>query len=360
MATTKSNFLQLLAHLWNDYLSQEKHFILVVCGSATSWITQKIINDTGGFHNRVTLPIHLKPFTLKETKQFLQSKNIRYTNTGIAQLYMAIGGLPYYLEQVKKGESPTKAIERLCFSNTGVLKYEYDNLYKALFNAYENYEAIIAALALAHGGLTREELIKKSKVSAGGPFTRTINDLIISDFVIETIPFGKKKRGTVYRLIDEFSLFYHRFIKGNEKKDKSIWPIIASSQRYKIWQGFAFETLCLKHVEEIKNALGIKNVYTETASFAYKGTKARQGFQIDLLIDRKDAAINLCECKFYESNVEITKKYAENVKYRKVAFEKETGTKKMLINTFISNENFIENEHSHDVVDAFINIEQLM
>ena len=169
MATTKSNFLQLLAHLWNDYLSQEKHFILVVCGSATSWITQKIINDTGGFHNRVTLPIHLKPFTLKETKQFLQSKNIRYTNTGIAQLYMAIGGLPYYLEQVKKGESPTKAIERLCFSNTGVLKYEYDNLYKALFNAYENYEAIIAALALAHGGLTREELIKKSKVSAGGP-----------------------------------------------------------------------------------------------------------------------------------------------------------------------------------------------
>ena len=113
-------------------------------------------------------------------------------------------------------------------------------------------------------------------------------------------------------------------------------------------------------MEEIKNALGIKNVYTETASFAYKGTKARQGFQIDLLIDRKDAAINLCECKFYESNVEITKKYAEDVKYRKVAFEKETGTKKMLINTFISNGNFIENEHSHDVVDAFINIEQLM
>ncbi|MBI3521445.1 MAG: AAA family ATPase [Bacteroidetes bacterium] len=360
MVTAKSNFLQLLAHLWNDYLSQEKHFILVVCGSATSWITQKIINDKGGFHNRVTIPIHLKPFTLAETRQFLESKSINYTSTGIAQVYMTIGGLPYYLEQLKRSESPVKAIERLCFSDTGVLKYEYNNLYKALFTGHENHEAIVEALAMAHGGLTREELIKKSKVAAGGPFTRAINDLIVSDFVIETIPFGKIKRGMVYRLLDEFSVFYHRFMKGNEKKESSIWPIIANSQRYKIWQGFAFETLCMKHVTEIKSILGIKNVYSETAHFASKGTKNKPGFQIDLLIDRKDAAINLCECKFYEDHFEITKSYAQHIKHRTAEFRKTSGTKKMLINTFITNEQLIENEYSNEVVDNSITVEQMM
>jgi uncharacterized protein len=360
IATAKSGFIQLLAHLWNDYLSQEKHFILVVCGSATSWITQKIINDKGGFHNRVNLPIHLKPFTLAETKLFLKSKNISFTDTGIAEIYMILGGLPYYLEQIKKGESPSKAIERICFSETGILKSEYNNLYKALFTNWENHEAIVAILAQSHNGLTRESIIQKSKISAGGPFTRAMSDLVLTGFVEESNPFGKKKRGSIYRLVDEFSVFYHHFIKGNEKKDSSVWQIISNSQKYKIWRGYAFETLCMKHINEIKNALGIRNVYTETFSFTKKGTATTGGFQIDLIIDRKDAAINLCECKFYESNFEITKKYAQEIKQRKTAFQEETKTKKMIINTFIANENIIENEHSLEVVDFFINASELM
>ena len=360
MATAKSGFIQLLAHLWNDYLSKEKHFILVVCGSATSWITQKIINDKGGFHNRVTLPLHLKPFTLAETKQFLDFKKMSFTNTGIATIYMTLGGLPYYLEQIKRGESPTKAIERLCFSETGILKNEYNNLYKALFNNWENHEAIVATLAMAHNGLNRENLIKKSKISAGGPFTRTMSDLVLTGFVSETIPFGKLNRGKVYRLVDEFSVFYHRFMKGNERKNKEVWETISNSQAYKIWKGFAFETLCMKHIAEIKTALGIKNVYTETSSFTKIGTKTQDGFQVDLVIDRKDATINICECKFYESNFEITKNYAQQIKMRKTSFREITGTKKMIVNTFISNENIIQNEHSLEVVDAFFNVGELM
>ncbi len=360
MATAKSGFIQQLAHLWNDYLSMEKHFILVVCGSATSWITQKIINDKGGFHNRVTLPLHLKPFTLSETKKFLESKNLSFTNTGIAEIYMTFGGLPYYLEQIKKGESPMKVIERLCFSETGILKYEYNNLYKALFNNWENHEAVVATLALAHNGLTQDKLLLKSKIAKGGPFTRTINDLVLTGFVTETVPFGMKNRGKVYRLVDEFSVFYHRFMKGNEKKNKDIWQTISNSQQYKIWKGFAFETLCMKHVNEIKTALGIKNVYTETSSITKIGTATQNGFQVDLVIDRKDATINICECKFYESNFEITKKYAQEIKMRKTSFREITGTKKMIVNTFISNENIIQNEHSLEVVDAYLNVGELM
>ncbi len=360
ISNAKSGFIQLLAHLWNDYLSQEKHFVLVVCGSATSWITQKIINDKGGFHNRVNIPIHLQPFTLAETKQFLKSKNIQFTTTGIAEIYMTFGGLPYYLEQLTKGESPTKAIERLCFEETGILKYEYNNLYKALFENWENHEAIVAVLALSHKGLTREEIIQKAKISAGGNFTRTINDLVVTGFVVEYTPFGKKKRGSIYKLIDEFSVFYHRFMKGNEKKDASIWQTIAASQRYKIWKGYAFETLCLKHINEIKKALGIQNVYTETSSFSRIGAEENNGFQIDLIIDRKDATINLCECKFYESNFEISKKYAQEIKLRKVGFIETSKTKKMILNTFIANEEIIENEYSLEVVDNFINVSELM
>jgi hypothetical protein len=360
MTTSKSGFIQLLAHLWNDYLSQEKHFILVVCGSATSWITNKIINDKGGFHNRINLPIHLKPFSLAETKAFLERKKISFSPSGIAELHMVLGGLPYYLEQIKRGESVSKAIERICFSETGTLKYEYQNLYKALFTNWENHEAVVACLAAAHQGLSREQLVTKSKIKAGGPFTRAMKDLVLTGFVEEIIPFGKRKRGTHYRLMDEFSVFYHRFMKGNEKKDASIWQQISQSQSYKIWRGFAFETLCMKHISEIKSAMGIKNVYTEVSSFSKIGTTAESGFQLDLIIDRKDQAINLCECKFYESNFEITKKYAQEIKLRKSRFKAETNTKKMLLNTFISNEDLVENEHSLEVVDVFIHLIELM
>lgn len=360
IVTPKSGFVQLLAHLWNDYLSQEKHFILVVCGSATSWITHNIVNDKGGFHNRISIPIHLKPFTLAETNEFLKSKNLNFTPSGISEIYMIFGGLPYYLEQMQRGESVAKAIERICFSETGILKYEYNNLYKALFTNWENHEAIVACLAKSHYGLTREAIIEKSKVTAGGPYTRAMNDLILTGFVEEFQPFGKKKRGSVYRLVDEFSVFYHQFMKGNEKKDASVWQIISNSQKYKIWRGYAFETLCIKHVNEIKNALGIKNVYTETSSFSKKGANNTNGFQLDLIIDRKDATINLCECKFYESNFSITKKYAQEIKQRKTAFAEETTTKKMLVNTFIANEDLLENEHSLEVVDVFINVKELM
>jgi hypothetical protein len=357
MSTAKSGFIQLLAHLWNDYLSQEKHFILVVCGSSTSWITTKIINDKGGFHNRVTIPIHLKPFTLAETKQFLESRHIEFTDSGIAEIYMCLGGLPYYLEQIEKGESPTKAIERICFSQNGILKREYENLYKALFENWEYHEAIVQALAQSQKGLTRNEIVEKSKVRAGGNLNRVMNDLILSDFVSAYHPFGSKKRESLYKLTDEFSSFYHRFMKDNEQKDSEIWTIISQSQSFKIWRGLAFENLCLKHIKEIKNALGIKNVYTETTGF-FKNID--EGIQIDLIIDRKDATINLCECKFYESNFEITKAYADELKNRKIAFRTATKTKKMLLTTFITNESIKENAYSLETIDVVVELSDLM
>lgn len=361
VATKRSGFVQLLAHLWNDYLSKEKHFILVVCGSATSWIAKKIVNDKGGFHNRLDQTIKLKPFTLKETKAFLESKKIRLTDQAIAELYMVTGGIPYYLEQVKKGESVNQTIARLCFDENGVLNNEYDNLYKALFEHPENHEAIVAALATAQGGLTRKQIISKSKVKEGGPYTRAMDDLLISGFVEEVLPYGRAKRGALYRLLDEYSIFYHKFIVKNKKKGKAIWATLHQSQQYKIWTGYAFENLCQRHIAEIKNALGISGIYTEHYSFNTKADDhTKSGHQIDLIIDRKDDSINLCECKFYNTEFAISKEYASKLRNRKQEFIESTKTKKTVFNTLITNYGAVKNKYYLEVVDTDLTVSDLM
>lgn len=361
IATKRSGFVQLLAHLWNDYLSKEKHFILVVCGSATSWIARKIVNDKGGFHNRLDVAIKLNPFTLKETKDFLEHKKIRLTDQTIAELYMVMGGIPYYLEQVKKGESVNQAIARLCFDETGILKNEYDNLYKALFEHPENHEAIVAALATSHNGLTRKEIISKSKVKEGGPYTRAMDDLLISGFVEEIVPYGRNKRGALYRLLDEYSVFYHKFIVKNKKKGAAIWTALHQSQQYKIWTGYAFENLCQRHIPEIKNALGIAGIYTEHYSYTKQGSDSiGAGYQIDLIIDRKDESINLCECKFYNAEFVISKEYASKLRNRKQEFIESTKTKKTVFNTLITSYGAVRNEHYLDVIDVDLTVSDLM
>lgn len=352
MVTAKSNMLQHLAHFWNDYLSKKPNFILVVCGSASSWLATHVINDIGGLHNRVTDHIHLMPFTLNETKAFLAQKDIKLSHQEIAKIYMTFGGVPYYLEQIRKGENSTTAIERICFSNEGMLKNEYSNLYKALFRNPESHEAIVETLAKKSSGLTRREIIKQSKVSAGGAYDRTMNDLVVSGFVTEFTPFGRKKRGVIYRLNDEFSIFYHRFMKDNKKYSKGMWSQLANSQAYKIWTGYAFENMCAKHPDEIKNALGISGVFTEISSFRVEGTKDVSGFQIDLVLDRKDDVIHLFEIKYYAASFQVDKNYAQNLNERKQRFIEHTGTKKQVFTSFITNYGVKENAYSTEVVDS--------
>lgn len=359
--TARSGFVQLLAHFWNDYLSKESHFILVICGSATSWITQKIINDTGGLHNRVTEIIHLRAFSLSETRDFLNQKRLRLSNQEIAKIYMTLGGIPFYLESLQRGESFAAAIERICFSPQGLLYNEYNNLYQSLFKNPEIHEAIVKALATHQYGLSHQAILQKIGLqSPTGSYHRAIEELQVSDFIEETIPFGKKKRGATFRLVDEYSIFYHRFVKPNQKYVSGIWLQLSASQSFKIWAGYAFEALCHKHIEAIKKALGIGAVFTKISSLSVKGTDDEAGFQIDLLIDRKDDTINLCEIKFYSGPFTITKAYARQLLVKRQRFLEYTKTKKQVFLTFISNYGLVENGHSRDVVDVELVLEDLM
>lgn len=359
IATKRSGFLQILAHLWNDFLSKENHFVLVVCGSSTSWLNEQIVNNKGGLHNRLTDIINLKPFTLTETKAFFISKNIQLTLQEIAKIYMAFGGVPYYLEQVRKGENATTTIARNCFSDEGLLKNEYQNLYKALFDNAHLHEALVATLATSNTGLTRSEILKKTSLKDGGTLTRTINDLLLTGFISEFIPFGKAKRGVRYKLTDEYSIFYLRFIKPNKKITQSAWQHIASSQTYKIWMGYAFENLCFKHADNIKKSLGISGVNTQLSSLYVSRNKEQTGFQIDMLIDRADNTINLCEMKFYDTPYQLTRKKADDLLKKKYLFKIFTKTRKQLFITLVSNHQLISNAYSQEVIDSVVSLERL-
>jgi hypothetical protein len=361
IATPKSGFVQMLAHLWNDYLAKEPHFILVICGSATSWISHKIINDPGGLHNRVTENIHLYPFTFSETVAFLKSRGLQFTLQDVAKIYMTLGGIPFYLENLRRGESFAVAIERICFAPTGILYNEYSNLFQALFNNFQLHEQIVGALATRQYGMFHADILRQLGMSKPtGSYHRAIEELLVSDFIQETTPYGKKRRGSTFRLIDEFSIFYHRFIRPNRKYSPGIWQQLAESQAYKIWAGYAFETLCLKHLPAIKRALGIAAVYTEVYSFQLPASPENSGWQVDLVIDRKDNCINLCEVKFHSGSYSLTKEAYRHFLELRQQFIDHTGTTKQVFLTFITNHGLAPNAYSEEIADAEVRLEQLL
>jgi uncharacterized protein len=354
----KSNFLEELGYWWNDWASKQ-NLVVVVCGSAAAWMLKKLINHKGGLHNRVTRKINLKPFTLAETKLYLESLNTYWDDYQIIQFYMSVGGIPTYLQEAKQGETPTQAIDRAFFTKDGSLRYEFTNLYAALFDNYHNHIAIIKILAGKWRGMTRQELIAQSKFSDGGGLSKILEELEASSFIMQMPSFQKKTKDFVYRLTDEYSLFYLKFIEGKTIMGKNIWLKQSLEDTYKIWSGYAFENVCLKHADAIKMALGISGIYTETSSYYHKGNEESEGFQLDMLIDRADRAINLCEIKFYNDDFPMTDEFATQLRQRRELFRSLTKTKKALFNTLITTYGVKHSKSSRGQTDNVITMDKL-
>ena len=352
----KSGFLLAFEYFWNDW-AVDQNIIVVLCGSSSSWMIKNVLNNKAGLHNRITKYINLAPFTLKKTKELLSNKNIRMPNYEITQLYMALGGVPYYLNEVRGSESAIQNIDRILFSEKSSLKHEFQNLYRALFDNYENYELIVKALSTKRKGLTREEILNATPLSNGGGLTRMLKELEESSFVKSFLPFGKEKKEMLYRLVDEYSVFYFQFHP--EKNLAGSFIKLSNSSKYKSWAGFAFESLCIKHILKLKEALGISGVFTKESSYYFKGNKKEAGFQIDLLIDRNDNAINICEMKFYGSEYELPKKEADALRRRREFFREKSKTRKHLINTLITTYGFKHTETSVGIVDKVITMDKL-
>ena len=359
LAVPKSNFLDYLGHFWNEWAYKQQNLVIVLCGSASSWIIQKVINDKGGLHNRITRYLHLKPFTLKETEIFLQSRNCKFTQYQIVQIYMAFGGVPLYLEAIKRGKSAVQNINDICFSETGLLKNEFNRLYAALFDNAADHIAIIKALASKKTGLTRTEIIALSKVPNGSSASKVLEELEQSDFIMAFHPFKKKKKDKIYRLIDEYSLFFLKFIEDSAYEGAGTFLQLSSKQKYKIWCGYAYEGICMKHVPQIKKALGIAGVYSTTHSYFRAPSKTEEGIQIDMLIDRADRVINLFEIKFYDTEFSFTKVFASKIEEHLKLFKRLSKTRNQIEPVIMTTFGLKHNNHSIGLVDNILTLEDL-
>lgn len=332
--TDGSDFIQALEHFWNSWASARDDIILIVCGSAASWMINNLINNHGGLHNRVTERIHLHPFNLKEAEALLKLKNPAIDRYQVIQLYMVMGGIPFYLNSIKGNESATQNIDRLCFSQTGLLRLEFNNLYLALFKNAERHIKIVRALATKAKGLTRNELIKATKLSNGGGTTKILEALEQSGFIRKYTPFQKRKKSSIYQLIDFYTLFYLRFIEPSSPIDENNWLNAIDHPQYRTWSGYAYEQICFYHIQSIKKALGIGGV--QTSIYSWRSNQKEDNVQIDLIIDRRDRVINICEIKFSLDTYSITKEYATKLRHKLSVFRAETGTKSAVWLTFIS------------------------
>ena len=343
----KSGFLSAFEYFWNTYASSKKEIFLVICGSATSWMMNKIIRNRGGLHNRVTRQIFLQPFTLNETEQFLKSKKIVMPRFQIAECYMVMGGIPYYLEQLEKCYSLAQNIDNLFFNKNGVLRDEFSKIYSSLFKSPEKYMQIIEILAQKRKGLLREEIVKCSKIPDGGGLTAILKELELCGFIAINNNFFTSKNNKLYQLTDFYSLFYINFVKNRKITDTHFWTNAVNTPGQNAWAGFSFELLCQSHINQIRRKLGISGVTTYTSS--WRSRKEKDGVQIDFIIDRNDHVINVCEMKFSRKEFEITKEYDKNLRNKVWTFAEETHTKKAIHTTMITTYGVKHNEYRGNI-----------
>jgi len=345
--TQRSGFFSALDYFWNSFASDKPALMLIACGSAASWMVNKLIKDTGGLHNRVTRRILLMPFSLAETKRYLESNGLRLSPYQVIETFMALGGVPFYLSLLRKSKSPTQNINDLCFKSGGDLTSEFDVLYTSLFKKAKRHMQVVEALAVKNKGLTRNEIAQLSGLPNGGTLTDILDELELSGFIRSYAPFGRKTRGSLYQLVDFFTLFYFNFMKNLKANDDEFWIHVQGSGMQNAWSGYAFEQVCQWHIRQIKDALGIAGILTSVSS--WRSEKSDPGAQIDLVIDRSDGTINLCEIKYVSSEYVISRDYDRKLRNKVAAFERETKTRKALHTTFITVYGLAQNEYANNV-----------
>ena len=351
IATHRSGCLRELEHFWNAWCSGRDDIVVVVCGSAASWMLAKIVNARGGLHGRLTQTIRLLPLTLPETREFFDDRKIRFTDRELMELYMVFGGVPHYLDHVVRGRSVAQQVDRICLHKDGALAGEFGRLFASLFADDSKYVEVVRALAKKRQGLSRNDLLSIVQLPSGGGASTVLDNLAEGGFITATIPFGRATRDRFYRLTDELSLFHLSWL---DKRAPGSWQMVRNTPRWRAWVGLAFESLCLKHVGAIERALGIAGVRTESSAWLAADA------QIDLLIDRADDVISLCEVKFTDGPYAITKKYAAELRNKIEAFRRHTGTNKALHLVFITSYGLVQNAYSEELVDQTITMDALV
>lgn len=350
--TEESNFVAAFEQFWNGWASAEGDILLIACGSATSWMTNKLLANQGGLFNRCGTRLFVRPFTLKETEEYLLSKEIEWTRYDIAECYMIMGGFPFYLKQLSPKWTYTQNIDNVFFKEKGLLWDEFSHLYDTFFKQPENHIAVVEALSKKRMGLTRNEIIKATKLHDNGNLTTILDNLTNNEFIRPYNYFGKKKQDTIYQLTDFYSMFYFSYIKDNYSRDPHYWTNHMDDPSRRSWAGYTFEQLCLYHLDQVKQAIGISAVQCEVSAWFHKsaeGEERKRGAQIDLLIDRRDRVINVCEMKFSINEFTINKDYEAVLRNKMETFREESKTQKALQLTMITTYGVKKNMYSSRV-----------
>lgn len=343
--TPRSGFMTAFEGFWNNWCCHRKNVMVIVCGSASSWIRDKLINNHGGLYGRVTYEIQLSPFTLKECEEYLKSIDVILSRYETAQSYMILGGIPYYLGYFESGNSFAQNIDKLFFTGKAKLSDEFDRLFDSTFESPEFIKSIVRVLYTRNAGFTRKELIERLGISDGSRLTESLRALIAGDFIVRYVPFGFNKNEGHYKLVDPFCLFWLHFMNQQYDESENYWLTKQDSPAVIAWRGYAYEQLCFNHINQIKNALGISGVYTKQSAWSKRSDDA-EGAQIDLLIERNDNVLNSCEIKFTGKEFKVDKDYYMVLMRRRSLLSEKVSRKVSVHNTLITTFGLIRNEYS--------------
>ena len=350
MDTPRSDLMMALEGFWNGWASARKDVVLIVCASATSWMLDKVVHNKGGLYNRLTVQIALRPFALKECEELMAAKGIVMSRQQMVECYMVMGGVPYYWDLLQRGRSLAQNVDDIFFAEDAPLSREFDYLFASLFRNPEGHLAVVAALAMHKVGMTREELASALGVPSSGTLTKTLMELESCGFVRRYHSFGKSKRDALYQLIDNFTLFYYKFLRGGTRGEH-FWSNQANAPALNAWRGLAFERVCLEHVPQIKAALGISGVLTDVCAWSCKSDAERgiHGTQIDLVIDRADGVTNLCEMKWSQREYSLTRKVEESLRHKVGDFQVVTKSRKAIHMTLVTTHGLASNSYAGSV-----------
>lgn len=357
--THGSEFVEEFEYFWSNWVQNRDDIVFIACGSATSWMKEKLEDNQGGLHNRITHRIYLRPFYLSECKSYLDEHGFDWDEYQILQCYMIFGGVPFYLSLLKPYLSLPENVDALIFRRGGDMNNEINELYNALFNKADRYIAIVKLMATKREGFTRTEIEEQTGYSGGG-LSKMLDNLERCDFIMSYAQFGNKKKQMLYRLADFYTLFHYRYVENNHSRDEQYWQHHFNDRSVETWEGFTFEAVCLRHLPHIKNSLGISGMATEASSWRYKpkGDGISKGAQVDLVIKRADKLIHLVEMKFSEKPYTLTKEYTQRLNERKQLFMEVTGTSRGVVHTFITPMGLANGKHT-SVVHSQLTVQDL-
>lgn len=342
--TPRSGFITAFESFWNGWGSGQDNLMLIVCGSASSWIKDNLINSPGGLYDRVSTDIQLPPFTLAESRQLLELNNIHYSNYDLMEIYMAVGGVPYYLNLLLPGFSAAEQIDRLLFAKKAKLGDEFEKLFNSTFSNPDRTKQIVRYLSSRHSGYSREEISKKIGVQ-GQELSKLLKSLEAGDFIQRYQPFGASARNLQYRLTDPFCWFWLKQVEGGRKSEHH-WRDNYLSALARTWRGIVFEEVCLLHIRQIKQALGIADVSSSESSWIVPGTDSHQGAQIDMIIERADNMVHLCEMKYYNDEYSVDIEEEMKMRRRIIAVQEHLKKRQSIQTTLVTTFGLKQGKHS--------------